>query len=834
MKKKNYILLFIIWAFTNLNAQNISFKKDSILKAISLEKSEEKQIDLYNNLAPYLIDNPQEVINNAEKTLALSNNIDYEKGYHESLHFLGVGHCENRNFDTSIICLTTALHYFIKTNNSKLIIRSNNYLGIAYENKTNYSQALWYYFQALNLSKKTYDSAYILKSLNNIGVIYLIKNEYNLSEKYLKLAYQIAVNLNSELSLIDYNLASIYLEKKEYKNALQKFENVLEDDLKSNNLKNIAETYDNIGVCYLNLNQLTIAESYLNKAFEIREEINDENGLRNSFTDFAELFIVNKQYSKALSFLNKALAIAKKTENKQAQVNIYETYIKFYKSQNNYKNALAYTELKDGILQEISLAESLVKLKDLESQSHLKQKATENIIEAEKLKNEKTTKGLIVLICVFVIAIIAFLGFTVYNIRKNNALLQLNQKQLTAKNEALIKQNEQILKTQEIAKQAVKAKASFIRNISHEIRTPLNAINGIGALLQNKNLNTEQEENLKILTFSTHKLINLVNDILDFNNLESGNGEFIQNDFKIQQLLNGLVEIYELKIKNKGLEFIVNCEVDLTKTFKSDPLRIAQVISNLINNSINFTQNGYIKLSIKEINHSFFKSTLRFEVIDSGAGISTENQQEIFEAFSQVDFSDTRKTEGAGLGLSICQKIIEGLGGKINIKSEVGVGSNFSFDLSLDVVDSLYIKTEVNIEKSILNLQGQKILIVEDSLMNAVILKQFLKKWGCVFELAENGCIGLELVKKTKFNLVLMDIQMPEMDGITCTKEIRGLKEFYYQNIPIIALTAANENSMRDAAYAAGMNDYILKPFEPEILFEKMLRAINESLSKKI
>ncbi|MFZ4797353.1 MAG: response regulator [Bacteroidia bacterium] len=833
IKKINIFLVFAL-AFIKLNASNVDFKKDSILKLIAIEKNEKKQIDLYNSLAPYLLENPTEVIKNAEHTLALSTQLSYEKGIYESMFFLGVSHCENRDFDTSIICLTNALNYFIKTNNTKLVIRSNNYLGIAYENKTNYSQALWYYFQALNLSKKTNDSAYILKSLNNIGVVYLIKNEYNLSEKYLKLAYEIAVILNSELSLIDYNLAATYLEKKDYKNALQKFENVLEDDLKSNNLKNIAETYDNIGVCYLKLNQLTIAESYLNKAFEIREEINDENGLRNSFTDFAELFIVNKQYDKALAFLNKALVIAQKTENKQAEVNIYGTFIKFYKSQNDYKNALVYTELKDGILQEISEAESLIKLKDLESQSQIKQKATENIVEAEKLKNEKITKGLIILICVFVIAIIVFLGFTVYNIRKNNSLLRLNQKQLTAKNEALIKQNEQILKTQEIAKQAVKAKASFIRNISHEIRTPLNAINGIGALLQNENLNIEQEENLKILTFSTHKLITLVNDILDFNNLESGNGGFIQNDFKIQQLLNGLIEIYEVKIKNKGLEFIVNCEVDLTKTFKSDPLRIAQVISNLINNSINFTENGYIKLSIKEINHSFFKSTIRFEVIDSGTGISTENQHEIFEAFSQVDFSDTRKTEGAGLGLSICQKIIEGLGGKINIKSEVGVGSNFSFDLSIDVVDSLYIKTEISIQNSVLNLQGQKTLIVEDSLMNAVILKQFLKKWGCVFDLAENGSIGLELVKKNKYDIVLMDLQMPEMDGITCTKEIRCLNEFYFKNIPIIALTAANENSMRDAAYAAGMNDYILKPFEPEILFEKMVRAINESLSKKV
>jgi signal transduction histidine kinase/CheY-like chemotaxis protein/Tfp pilus assembly protein PilF len=831
--KKTYILFIFLLEIFHLNASNIDSRKDSILKLISIEKNEENRIDLYNTLAPLILVNPKEIISNAERTLALSSEINYEKGFNESLHFLGIGHCENRNFDTSIICLTNALNFFLKTNNNKLVIRSYNYLGIAFENKTNYTQALWYYFKALNLSKKTNDSAYILKSLNNIGVIYLIKNEYNLAEKFLKQAYEVALLLNSERSLIDYNLAIIYLEKKEYKKALQKFEIVLIDDLKSKNKKNIAETYDNIGGCYLKLNQLLITEKYLVKALKIREEIFDENGLRNSYTNFAELYITNKQFFKAKTYLNKALLIAQKTKNKQGEVNTYDIYINYYKNQKDFKNALVYTELKDGILQEISEAESLIKLKDLETQSQLKQKATENIVEVEKQKNETMTNGLIIMLCLFVIAIIVFLSFTIYNTKKTNSLLRIKKKQLTAKNEALIKQNEQILKSQEIAKQALKAKAGFIRNISHEIRTPLNAIQGIGSILQNSKLNNEQEENVKILNTSTHKLITLVNDILDFNNLESGNGEFNQNGFKIQQLLNSLIEIHEFKIKNKGLEFIVNCEVDSNKIFKSDSLRIIQVVSNLINNAINFTENGFIKFSVKEIKRSFFKSTIRFEVIDSGKGISKENQNHIFEAFNQEDVSNTRTTQGVGLGLSICQKVIEGLGSKIMLHSEVGKGSTFAFDLNIDVIDYLSVIPHENFDKSISKIHGQKILIVEDSVVNAIILKQFFKKWGCGFDLAENGLIGLNLIKQNKYDLVLMDIQMPEMDGITCTKEIRFLTEPYFKNIPIIALTAANENTMRDAAYAAGMNDYILKPFEPEMLLEKMIRAINESLSIK-
>ncbi len=810
---------------------NDLIKKDSVLKAISNENNVQKRVDLFNNNLTFFIDNGSEAIEYAHKSIELAQKVSYEKGIYDSYLSLGVGHCENRNYDSAIYYLQHAITFYFKTNNTAKIIRCNNYLGISYESKTNYSKALWYYFQALNLSNQIHDSVYILKSLNNIGVVYFLKSEFTLAEKFLLQALPIAIKLNAELSLIHYNLASIYLERKQYSKALEKFELVLEDDLKSNNLKNIAETYDNIGMCYLGLNQLGVAENYLNKAFDIREKINDENGLRNSFTDLADLHIKNKQYAKALSFLAKAESLAKKTNNKVAQVTIYDTYIECYKAQNDYKNALLYTEQKMNVLQAISSAESLVKLKDLQSQSLAKQKEAETEVALQKRKNKTITTGLIVTGVLLVLAVLVFLVFTIYNVRKTNALLKNNQIQLTLKNDALVKQNEQILKSQELAKQALKAKASFIRNISHEIRTPLNAINGIADLIKENHGGDEQAQNLVILKQSTHKLIDLVNDILDFNNLESGNNEFNQNDFKLQQLVNGLVDIFSEKVKNKGLEFIVDCNVDKQNTYKSDALRIAQVLSNLITNAINFTENGYVKISIKETNFSFFKSTVRFEVSDSGLGIPAEKQTDIFEAFSQVDISNTRKKDGAGLGLSICQKIVEGLGGKIMLQSEVGKGSTFSFELGLDIVETKHINNLSFEKTTITNLEGKNILVVEDSFVNVIILKQFLKKWGCITAVADNGVKGLELVKQSQYDLILMDLQMPEMDGITCAREIRALADSYYKKVPIIALTAANENTMRDAAYAAGMNDYILKPFEPEHLQEKMIRAINESLA---
>lgn len=829
--KKIYILFAVLLVWVNAQGNN-GLKKDSIVNIILSNTDVKTKVDLFNKDLSFFIYNPSELIEYAQKLLAEAKKEKYNTGIYDLYLSLGVGYCENRQFDSAINSIYNSLGHFIREKNVRQRIRCNNYLGISYEGKTNYTKALWHYFQALNLSKEINDTAFLLRSLNNIAVVYIVKNDYNLAEKKLLDALPLAINHKSELSLINYNLAIIYLEKKEFTKSLAKFELVLDDDIKSNDLKNIAETYNNIGACYLGLNQLSRAEDFLNKSFDIREKINDKNGLRNSYTDLAELHIKNKEFKVALLYLEKAEELAKKAQNLEAQVSVYNAYINCYKAQNDYKKVLIYTELKVDILQNISNSENLVKLKELETQAQARQKAAETEVSAEKQKNELTTRILIITIVVIVLLVLVFLSYSVYNFRKNNAILRSNKAALTLKNEVLIKQNEEILRNQELAKQAVVAKASFIRNISHEVRTPLNAINGVADLISQDNLNQQQIDNIQILKKSTYKLINLINDILDFNNLESGNIDFNSTNFKIQEIVNNLKNLFADKIKDKGLEFIIDNLVDHKLVFKSDSVRISQVLANLLSNSLTFTDQGFIKLTIKTIQSSYVKALVRFEVQDSGTGIDKDKLNTIFEAFTQIDASNTRKIEGAGLGLSISKKIVEGFNSQLEVITERGNGSTFYFDVSLNLADiETYDSNEDVIIKNITSLENKNILIVEDSMVNVIILKQFLKKWGCTFTCVENGLEGLKAVKEQPFDLILMDLQMPVMDGITCTKEIRALTDIYYKTVPIIALTAANENTMRDAAYAVGMNDYILKPFEPKNLQEKMLRAINESLA---
>ncbi len=820
-----FLILGFIWGVA-VFADNAK-QRDSLLAKLSGENKLETRVDLYNRISSISLDMPEMVIQNSLKAIELANNSTYEKGLNEAYLYLGIGFCENSNYDSAIIYLNKALIHFQKYKTTpKNIIRANNYLGIAYEYRTNYTKALYYYFQSYNAASAVGDSTYILKSVNNIGLVYYAMDNYKLAEKFLLMAYKLAVSTKSELSLMEYNLGTLYLAQKKFALALDKFKKVLVDDLQSGNQKNIAECYNNIGACYLGLNDLKTAEAFLNKGFEIREKINDENGLRNSFVDLADLNIQNGHYNEALILLEKALYIAQKTKNKKAVVGVYDKYIECYKAQNNLKQALNYTELKDAILQEISDAEGQIKLKDLQTESLMRQKAAEKEVATAKKENQSLVSTFLIIMSIVLIVGFIFLTFSFLKIRNQNRLLVASQKQLASKNNALHAQNEQILKSQLQAQQALKVKSDFTSTISHEVRTPLNAINGVCELLLNSNIGPEHIENINLMKISSDKLIRLINDILDFSRLENGNSEFNLTEFRLNQILKGLADLFMVKTRDKNIELILDYDFTENAIYKSDSLRLTQVLGNLLSNAVKFTTTGYIKLVAYPLQKGNFKTTYRFEVIDTGVGIPANKQRDIFEAFLQIDNSSTRRVEGAGLGLSICQKIIEAFGSQLHVESEVGKGSRFYFDIDFEVVQSNNILEIQKIDPINVSLENCNVLVVEDTTINVMILKQFLKKWKCNFDVADNGVSGFQKIKENRYDIVLMDIQMPEMDGIECTKAIRAMNEPYYMQLPIIAITAANESMLRNAAYEAGMNDYVLKPFNPDDLKEKMLRAI--------
>jgi PAS domain S-box-containing protein len=376
------------------------------------------------------------------------------------------------------------------------------------------------------------------------------------------------------------------------------------------------------------------------------------------------------------------------------------------------------------------------------------------------------------------------------------------------------------------AEEAAQSKQLFMSTMSHEIRTPLNEVIGITNLLLQGNPREDQMDYIKTLKFSGNHLLTLVNDVLDYNKMESGKIIFEQTQFDLHEFLEEIMRSYSFRSKAKNLKFAIRKENELPRVVIGDPIRLNQILSNLLSNALKFTTNGSIIVLVKELNRTGDKCIMEFSVSDTGIGIPKDKHSLIFDSFTQASPDTTRHFGGTGLGLSICKKLIELQGGKISLESEPGVGSTFRFTIPLGILDSGGQKQAAEIAENFSGLEGKKILIAEDNKINFYVANKFLVSWGIVVSHAGDGLLALEMLEKENFDLVLMDLHMPVMDGIEATKIIRKSENPRIKNIPIVALTAAIMSESHDKIENLNINDYVLKPFKPHDLFERIRKHI--------
>ncbi len=374
----------------------------------------------------------------------------------------------------------------------------------------------------------------------------------------------------------------------------------------------------------------------------------------------------------------------------------------------------------------------------------------------------------------------------------------------------------------ESVEKAGRAKARFLSSMSHELRTPLNGIIGTSNLIKSEpNLPEAIEQHVDILLYSSEHMLGIINEILDFSKIDAGKLELKKQPFNIQECINKLVCTFTSQFKNKNIDLIIDQSADLENiNVSSDETKLTQVLANLLSNALKFTLHGNVKLSVKLTENTEKNITIQFEVKDTGIGIPPEKQAEIFQGFAQVHDTDlSRRFGGTGLGLTISEKLVALFGGKLQVESEQGVGSRFYFTVHFDTAIKMQpafaplTAPEVNVD-----IRGIKILVVEDNEINAKILKSFLKKWEVQIKEAGNGVHALEILKYHNFDLILMDLEMPEMDGYTAIKIIRQTDP----TTPILAFTASLLENMDSFLAEAGFNGYVLKPYRPAELRAKI------------
>jgi len=390
-------------------------------------------------------------------------------------------------------------------------------------------------------------------------------------------------------------------------------------------------------------------------------------------------------------------------------------------------------------------------------------------------------------------------------------LLKINK--LT--NEDLIRQTEALRKAKKRADEALEAKTNFLSIVTHEIRTPLNGIIGMTNILQEEDPKPEQGEYLDTLQFSAQHLLSLINDILDFSKLEAGKVELERQITHIPQLAHEISQTFTPTAHEKGLELRVYIAPETPKYVWTDPWRLCQVLNNLIGNALKFTSRGNVTLSIAPILNkgTQHKEFLQFTISDTGIGIPKERIAQIFEPFSQAESSTSRRFGGTGLGLTITAKLLEAMGTRMEVDSIPGQGSSFSFSLPIELAEVPDAPSNPGKDEGEEPTQAH-ILIVEDNPINVKILSRYLQKWDLTYDVAFNGEEALIKFQESHFDLILMDILMPEMNGYIATQEIRSLTLPHAQDIPIIALSASLFEEVIEQVKESGMNDFLNKPFK--------------------
>lgn len=686
-------------------------------------------------------------------------------------------------------------------------------------NVLNFEKALAQLNQALELSKQINDQKYIAMSSSVLSQLFYIRHDYDRAITELQRAIAIQREIDDEPGL-----AFSYLNYSKIFNSLNDFDRAFKYLTLAENYYSKENDQELLGIVHINrasiyLNAGDTPENY-DKALA---ELNKAEVYLQESTNFYEKSRLHYYKSRAYLYKDdseqaedealKSLALARANNFGSMIMSSNKLLSQIAESKGDFEQSLAFLKISDKVRDSIynMNREALA----LDANTRYGVDAMRNSLKEitqEKAGLERSLKvnKLTTILSVALITILSLLTLSLY---KNNNLR-------ARANDLLQKKNDELTIAKENAEKASLAKAQFLSTITHELRTPLYAVTGLTHLLLEESPTENQKEHLNSLKFSGEYLLSLINNILDLNKLEARKVEILETSFNLEKRISDVLVALKNSADDKNTKLHFNFDPEIPKKLKGDPLKISQILINLIGNSIKFTENGDIWISVSRVNQVGQQLFLHFEIKDNGEGITKEKQSAIFENFTQGSMQINRKFGGTGLGLSIVKNLLNLMNSEIHLDSELGKGSTFSFDLKFEAFEHAGAKSG-KVPAAVLSndiMHSKKILIVEDNKINQMITRKILEKHQVICDVADNGTIAIEKVKNNHFDLILMDIHMPGISGIEATIEIRKFDD----QIPIVALTAVTLDENLDEFYLNGFTDIIPKPYKTEEFFHKI------------
>jgi signal transduction histidine kinase/ActR/RegA family two-component response regulator len=701
----------------------------------------------------------------------------------------------------------------------KKLRETTSILGDYYRFKEKYPNALSYLLESQRLSEelKLMDFTYVQNNAS-LSFIHTQIGNFREAEKYIDKGLQLAHALKDTFAQGNSYLGKSHL--------MLKLKDEAKAQLFIDSAMYVMKNVKHCEPCYniaktLNAGIKNLSRNYAGALAELNEVEAFYNGEGKEqkpdprfYIEKSRAYFGLKKYKTAIQTIN-SVKTTKEIFSKDISEK-YELISKAYESLGDYNNALKnyrlYKETEDTLA--IWRNSSETTRLELENQFTKKQLKSELDFQSQ-LNKQKATRNWIL-----------FLGISALLL----ALGLYSRLRFTNKTQKILQHKNEIIEAEkQKAEASEKAKHQFLANMSHEIRTPMNAIKGMTDILIRRNPNEDQKEYLEGIKQSSDSLLLIINDILDISKIEAGKVELEQEPFSVNELVNNVHTIMQFKAEEKGLGLMKDIPSE-NMTVQGDATRLRQILINLIGNAIKFTEKGLVTTAVKS-EQTGEKLNLHFIISDTGIGIDDDRMDKIFESFEQAYSDTSRKFGGTGLGLSISKKLVDLHDGKIWVESEKGKGSQFHFIIPYNLAE---IKTEVKTtedfhDNTAAALKDIRILLVEDNAFNVIVAQEELEDAveGVQVEVAENGLIAVEKLKSTTFDVILMDIQMPVMNGFEATKAIRRL-DSQKANTPIIAMTANVLKEEVDLCYQAGMNDFIGKPFDTEELLSKIKNLVKK------